>query len=54
MIPARRFHAGPAREADVADATDAAHVWPRVGDPPGALQRLDLFTLAPGQRGCPR
>ena len=23
MIPARRFHAGPAREADVADATDA-------------------------------
>ena len=51
MIPARRFHAGPAREADVADATDAAHVWPRVGDPPGALQRLDLFTLAPGQRG---
>ena len=51
MIPARRFHAGPTREADVADATDAAHVWPRVGDPPCTPQRLDQFKLAPGQRG---
>ena len=46
MIPARRFHAGPTREADVADATDAAHVWPRVGDPPCTLQRLDQFAGA--------
>ena len=53
MIPARRFHAGPAREADVADATDA-RMSGHASETRLALQRLDLFTLAPGQRGCPR
>ena len=53
MIPARRFHAGPAREADVADATDAAHVWPRVGDPPGAAAAGPVHTGArPARRSA--
>ena len=50
MIPARRFHAGPTREADVADATDARMSGHASGTRPARCSGW-TSSLAPGQRG---